>query len=100
MDDFGSGYSSLNILGRIDIDELKIDRGFLLEASKKDGHRQRIIMEQIIALARKMNISTVVEGVETVQDEEMIKKLGCDFGQGYFYNKPISAEDFEKLYIE
>ena len=100
MDDFGSGYSSLNVLGRIDIDELKIDRGFLLEASKKDGHRQRIIMEQIITLARKMNISTVVEGVETAQDEELIKKLGCDFGQGYFYNKPISAEDFEKLYIE
>ena len=47
-----------------------------------------------------MNISTVVEGVETAQDEELIKKLGCDFGQGYFYNKPISAEDFEKLYIE
>lgn len=100
MDDFGSGYSSLNTLGRIDIDELKIDRGFLLEASKPNGYRQRVILEHIISLARKMNISTVVEGVETAQDEEMIKKLGCDFGQGYFYNKPIGVEDFEKMYIK
>lgn len=99
MDDFGSGYSSLNTLGKIDIDELKIDRGFLLEASKPDGHRQRIILEQIITLARKMNISTVVEGVETIENENMIKTLGCDFGQGYFYNKPIKVDEFEKLYI-
>lgn len=99
MDDFGSGYSSLNTLGNLDIDELKLDRGFQLAASKKGGYRQKIIMEQIIVLAKKMNISIVAEGVETEQNEKMIIDLGCDFGQGYYYSRPISAYDFGKLYM-
>ena len=100
MDDFGSGYSSLNTLGNLQIDELKLDRGFLMAAAKEGGGRQRLIMEQIILLAQKMEISTVAEGVETAGDEEMIRELGCDFGQGYYYSRPISAEEFDERYMK
>ena len=100
MDDFGSGYSSLNTLGNLDIDELKIDKNFLMIASETNGHRQKIIMGQIIALAKKMNMYTVVEGVETKENEQMIKELGCDFGQGYYYSRPINAKEFGEKYMK
>lgn len=100
MDDFDSGYSSLNTLGNIQIDELKLDRGFLMAAAKESGGRQRLIMEQIILLAQKMDISTVAEGVETARDEEMIQELGCDFGQGYYYSRPISVKEFGERYMK
>ena len=100
MDDFGSGYSSLNTLGNIDIDELKLDKSFLMIASNTNGHRQRLIMEQIIVLAKKMNMYTVAEGVETKENEQMIKELGCDFGQGYYYSRPISAKEFGEKYMK
>ena len=100
MDDFGSGYSSLNTLGNIQIDELKLDRGFLMAAAKESGGRQRLIMEQIILLAPKMDISTVAEGVETARDEEMIQELGCDFGQDYYYSRPLSVKEFSERYMK
>lgn len=82
------------------IDELKLDRGFLMAAAKESGGRQRLIMEQIILLAPKIDISTVAEGVETAGDEEMIRELGCDFGQGYYYSRPISAKEFSERYMK
>ena len=57
-------------------------------------------MEQIIQLAHKLHISTVVEGVETLEDHEMIKDLRCDYGQGYYYRRPISAGDFFDSYLK
>lgn len=100
MDDFGSGYSSLNTLGNLKLDELKLDRGFLMEASRTGNQRQRTIMGQIVELSQKMHITTVVEGVETQEDEAFIYSLGCDYGQGYYYSKPISAEVFHQTYME
>ena len=94
MDDFGSGYSSLNTLGSLDIDELKLDRVFLLRMTGERREKQEIIMEQIINLARKMDIITVAEGVETREQEEFIIKAGCDYGQGYYYSRPVSAQEF------
>lgn len=99
MDDFGSGYSSLNILGNLSIDELKLDRGFLQKVSAAERHRPKVIMEQIVQLTKKLGISTVAEGVETKEDEQLIKNLGCDFGQGYYYSKPISAGDFFSTFV-
>ena len=96
MDDFGSGYSSLNTLGKLDIDELKLDRGFLIEASDQDNKRFTVIMEHIVNLAKHLDISVVVEGVETSEDERFIKSLGCDYGQGYYYSRPISAAEFNE----
>lgn len=94
MDDFGSGYSSLNTLSSLDIDELKLDRVFLLKMSEERKEKQQIIMEQIVNLARKMNIITVAEGVETQEQEAFIIEAGCDYGQGYYYSRPVSAQEF------
>lgn len=100
MDDFGSGYSSLNTLGRLAIDELKLDKAFLEEVSVGDNKRQEIIMKHIIKLTKHLHIYTVAEGVETEENERLIKTLGCDFGQGYYYSRPISAEEFSERYVK
>ena len=100
LDDFGSEYSSLNTLGKIRINELKLDRWFLQEAAEGKNGNARLIMEQIVQLAHKLNIPTVVEGVETLEDHEMIKELQCDYGQGYYYSRPISAEEFSARYLQ
>lgn len=94
MDDFGTGYSSLNTLGKLNVDEIKIDRSLLLEATSTETNKYRIILEEIVRLTKKLSISTVVEGVETAEDDSFVKRLSCDQGQGYFYNRPVSAEEF------
>lgn len=100
MDDFGSGYSSLHILGNLEIDELKLDQVFLKEVHGVHGNQQETIMRHIIQLAKEMGIMTVAEGVETKENEALIKKLGCDVGQGYYYSKPISADEFNERYMK
>lgn len=98
LDDFGSGYSSLNVLGDLDIDELKVDRAFLMSQLREKNYARRCaIIEQIIQLAKKIDVQTVAEGVETLEDELVIKKLKYDYGQGYYYSKPISVENYRKF---
>lgn len=98
MDDFGNGYSSLNTLSGLHIDELKLDRMFLLGMKKENADRQALLMEYVVKLAKAMNVTTVVEGVETKENEELIKRLDCDFGQGYLYSRPIPLEEFIEKY--
>lgn len=98
MDDFGSGYSSLNMLYKLNVDELKIDRGFLRDAGK-NNYRRDILLEQIIMTSRRLGISTVAEGIETKRDNDMMLKMKCDYGQGYYYSRPISADEFSEKYI-
>lgn len=99
MDDFGSGYSSLNTLGKLDIDELKIDKEFLSELSLNPDSRSYHIMTEIIQLSKKLHLEIVVEGVETKEHEELICRLGCDYGQGYLYSRPIPVSEFSALYM-
>ena len=99
MDDFGSGYSSFNSLGNLEIDELKIDRAFLMEVSDKKGDRFKTILTHIIELSKNLNISTVAEGVETSENEDLINGLGCDYGQGYLYSRPISRDEFGERFM-
>lgn len=99
MDDFGSGYSSLNVLSSLDIDELKLDRGFLMKKTGSQESRQQVVMKQIIEMAKKLNITTVAEGVETKEDEMSVLKAGSDYGQGYYYSRPVSAAEFTEKYI-
>lgn len=100
LDDFGSGYSSLNTLGKLKIDELKLDRGFLLSAAEEKEGRVRLIMEEIVRMANRLGIKTVSEGVETAEDVTFVKTIGCTTGQGYYYSKPISVDEFTQKYIQ
>ncbi len=101
MDDFGSGYSSLNMLYRLKIDELKLDRAFLYNNGiQTNDERRTIILKQIINFARQLGIATVAEGIETKQDRDYMAEMACDFGQGYYYEKPLSASEFSKKYMD
>ncbi|MBQ7832260.1 MAG: GGDEF domain-containing protein, partial [Lachnospiraceae bacterium] len=98
MDDFGSGYSSLNILRDIPFDILKIDREFVSEsvASKSSI----IIMEKIIEMAKGLNIRVICEGVETMEQVDVLRKLGCTMVQGYYYDRPIPMDEFLEKYCK
>lgn len=92
MDDFGTGYSSLSYLKNIPIDELKIDRSFVI-AMAEDPNAEAIV-ETIIHLARLLKLTTTAEGVETSSQAQALRALGCDCFQGYLYGKPMPVEDF------
>ncbi len=93
MDDFGSGYSSLNMLKDVPIDIVKIDREFLRDTS--DSYKQRVIFSAIIQMARRLNINVVAEGVETIENIDMMKEFGCKIAQGFYYAKPMPQSQYE-----
>lgn len=93
MDDFGSGYSSLNMLKDVPIDIIKIDRGFFSEIVETD--RGRTVIQYTIAMARKLNIDVIAEGVENFVQAEFLYGAGCETAQGYFYSKPLPVKKFE-----
>ena len=97
IDDFGSGYSSLNLLKEIPVDILKLDRVFF---SKENDERGNSVIESIITLAKKLNMITISEGIETISQIEFLKKINCDLVQGYVYSKPISTDLFEKNFLK
>lgn len=92
IDDFGSAYSSLNYLKDLPIDIVKIDKGFL--NTSKDTDRGKIVISKIIELLKSLRILSVMEGVENEEQVEFLQKMGCDIGQGFFYAKPLSEEDY------
>lgn len=92
IDDFGSGYSSMQQLERIPFTELKIDKSFVRNVVH-DAQKQAIV-ESSIELAQKLGLKTVAEGVETDADWTLMKRYGCDQSQGYFSGRPMPAEDF------
>lgn len=100
LDDFGSGYSSLNLLTRIGIDEVKLDRGFLEQEVFRESESQAVLMKHIVNLARDLSITTVVEGVETAENEAFIRSIGVDYGQGYYYSRPIPSDEFAEKYLQ
>ncbi len=94
VDDFGTGYSSLNYLKRFPIDSLKIDAAFVRDVETDPD--DRAIIQSIIALAKSMRLKVVAEGVETRQQFELLRSMGCDYIQGYFIGRPVSSEEFEQ----
>lgn len=96
IDDFGSGYSSLNILKDMNADVLKIDMGFLRKT--KDEKRSRSIIDSVIKMAKLLDMEIISEGVEEKEQVEFLTEAGCDLFQGYFFDKPMSLEDFESKY--
>lgn len=96
MDDFGSGYSSLNSLKDLDIDVLKIDMKFL-KIDKSNRRKGVGILESVINLAQNLNLPTIAEGVEESDQVSILRDLGCGYSQGYYYYKPLPVDQFEKL---
>lgn len=95
MDDFGTGYSSLNYLNDLPIDTLKIDRSFI--KSLCNNPEKLELIKTIINLAHNLNLETVAEGIETQQQQALLAKLNCEYGQGYLFSKPVSQQDAEIL---
>ena len=98
MDDFGSGYSSLHMLKDMEIDVLKIDRGFLMNTAS--NNRQRIIFGAIVQLAEQLKMEVVVEGVETLENVQLLEEFGCSIAQGYYYSRPVDGQQFADIYRE
>lgn len=95
LDDFGTGYSSLSYLKKFDIDYIKIDQSFVqnIESDSDD----MVLCQAIIVMAHKLKLKVIAEGIETQEQLDLLKFAGCDFGQGYFFSKPILPEEFEKF---
>ncbi|MDD7176490.1 MAG: EAL domain-containing protein, partial [Lachnospiraceae bacterium] len=95
MDDFGSGYSSLNMLAAMPIDILKLDMKFVQNYSEKDNSRS--IMSFVIGLAKWMNLYVIAEGVETREQLDLLRGMDCNLAQGYYFSKPLPDKDFEEV---
>lgn len=97
MDDFGSGYSSLNMLSSMPVDILKMDRGFILniEHNPQDFRLVQLILD----IARNLKLTVIAEGVETENQMLMLKNAGCDVVQGYYFSRPVPPEEFERFII-
>jgi c-di-GMP phosphodiesterase Gmr len=91
MDDFGTGYSNLACLQQLPLDVLKIDRSFVTDMI--DNKDKTAIVQTILSLAGILGMRTTAEGVETPELSELLKGLGCTVGQGYFYARPLQAQD-------
>lgn len=98
MDDFGSGYSSLNMISELPIDALKLDMMFIRNAFNKSGDTRMISI--VIDIADYLGVPVIAEGVETEEQYLTLKKLGCSIIQGYYFSKPVPAEEFEKFLLE
>jgi two-component system CheB/CheR fusion protein len=91
LDDFGTGFSSLSYIRNFPIDELKIDRSFIMHMDRDE--EDKVLVKTIIAMAKSLGIDTVAEGIETEEHQKELQELGCNYGQGYFISKPLSQEN-------
>ena len=98
MDDFGSGYSSLNLLKDMPVDVLKIDMAFLNKSKEED--KAQTIVHNIINMSDELGIMSLTEGVETPYQYELLTRMGCKLFQGYYFSKPVPQEDFEKRWLD
>jgi EAL domain-containing protein (putative c-di-GMP-specific phosphodiesterase class I) len=96
VDDFGTGYSSLSYLTRFPVDTVKIDRSFTTDILA-DRVRATLV-DAIIAMAHRLSLKVIAEGVETIEQLEFLRSYGCDVAQGYLFSRPVSADAFAKLY--
>jgi len=95
MDDFGSGYSSLNVLKDIKMDILKLDMKFL--SDEETNNRGGIVLSSIVRMAKWLNLPVIAEGVERVHQADYLRSIGCDYMQGYLYSKPMPVGEYENL---
>jgi EAL domain-containing protein (putative c-di-GMP-specific phosphodiesterase class I) len=95
LDDFGTGYSFLRSLRRSPVDMLKIDRAFIGGITERS--KDTDIVQTVIEMAKKLNLRVVAEGIETEQQAEQLRAMGCDYGQGFFFSRPLPPEHIPAL---
>lgn len=98
VDDFGAGFSSLNLIKNLPVDVIKIDRMFFEDGDNVE--RERVILKHIIDMAKELGVSIIAEGIETREQVEFLKNQGCQMVQGYYYYKPLPVQEFEKEWAE
>lgn len=94
IDDFGTGYSSLAYLKRLPVDEIKIDRSFVMDMLTNDD--DATIVRSVVDLGHNLNLQVVAEGVEDVDTWNLLRSIGCDVAQGYYLGRPSSSADLER----
>ncbi|MEC7987921.1 MAG: EAL domain-containing protein [Myxococcota bacterium] len=95
LDDFGTGYSSMGYLMRFAVDNIKVDKGFVIPMFEND--RTRVLTNAIIQLAQGLDNPTIAEGIETPEHHRALRKMGCDYGQGYLYSRPVPLEKVRRF---
>jgi EAL domain-containing protein (putative c-di-GMP-specific phosphodiesterase class I) len=98
MDDFGSGYSSLGMLKDIHLDAIKLDMRFLSNGVNEE--RGRKVVKLTVKLIKELDMTAIAEGVETQEEVDYLKEVGCDVFQGFHFSRPIPVENFEKQYLQ
>lgn len=96
MDDFGSGYSTLNTLKDLEVNTIKLDKAFF-SSEKMNNKKENIIIRSVLDMAKSLNMTTVAEGIETNEQASFLRKTSCDFIQGYVFSRPLPIAEFEKL---
>lgn len=97
IDDFGTGYSSLSYLKKFNVDYIKIDKSFVL--GLHSGSKDVALCEAMIVMAYKLDIKVIAEGIENVEQKDILTKMGCDYGQGFYFCHPLPANEFEEEYL-
>ena len=98
LDDFGTGYSSLSCLHELPIDVVKIDRSFVSLAQTSDYHR--VLIEATVLMARTLGMGTLAEGIETPEQAQMMRTIGCGKGQGYLFSRPLARDALVQWMLE
>ena len=98
IDDFGTGYSALSYLKKFDIDYLKIDQSFINNLAP--DATDFALCEAIVVMAHKLGLKVIAEGVETEQQHDLLKQIGCDYAQGYLFSRPVPAADLDELLVQ
>ena len=97
MDDFGSGYSSLNVLKELSVDVVKLDREFMKFEDKTQ--KGELVVQSVIKLAKKLSLVTVAEGVEIEPQLDFLRICGCDIIQGYYFSKPVDRDSYKNMLL-
>lgn len=98
MDDFGTGYSSLSYLNKYPLDSLKIDKSFVMGMHQDDENKA--IVKTIIAIAKQLDLKVIAEGVEGFEEWHFLKEIDCDYAQGYYFSRPLPADDFKENWLK
>lgn len=107
IDDFGTAYSSLNLLKNIDVDIIKLDKSFIDDFGEQGvssldreiRNKDKIIIKNVLTMIKELKFKTIFEGIETAEQMEFLREIGCNYGQGYYFSRPIMLEDFEERYL-